>query len=297
MRRVTSAVFSAILVFSVGNSHAADLVSKSMEINGISTSYTEQGQGPLLILLHGALSNHLSYSEAVQELSKDFRVITYDQRHYGKVALDKSEKLTLDQQADDLAALIDKLGDEPAHIAGISMGARVAHHAVVKHPKSIKSAYLFEGATNLKVDEARAAADRKYFGPRIRPVFAMLKNDDIHGAAKELIGAVSGDPTYYEKLPSEKKQSMRDAEPGLARWLTRKQAAPIDCQEMGKANVPTLMAIGTDSVFLPLMSGKFDNCLGSNGKVVEISGVTHMWTIDDPKAFANSVRDFALKNN
>lgn len=297
MNKVSSVIVSTILAVSVGGIHAADLTSKSIEINGTSMSYIEQGQGPLLILLHGGLSNHRSYPGKVRDLSKDFRVVAYDQRHYGKVALDKSEKLSLDQQADDLAALIEKLGAGPAHIVGISMGARVAHQAVVKHPNQIKSAYLYEGATNLKVDEKRAAADKKYFGPIIGPVFALLKKGDVHGTAKQLIGAVSGDPTYYDKLPAEKQQNMREAEPGLVRFMTRKRTPPIDCEQMGKGQVPTLMAIGSDSVFFPLMNGKFDKCLGSNGKVVEINGAGHMWPTDDSTAFVKSVREFALKND
>jgi len=269
---------------------------QTIAVNGIDIRYIEQGSGPMLVLVHGALGNYNGWTEHMTELSKDFRVVSYSQRYYGVNKWDKSSPpLTVDQQADDLAGLIGALNNgKPAHAVGWSMGGVVLHKAVLKHPTAFRSAYLYEGLVRVKVDPEIAKADQQYYGGKFAKVGAALKAGDVEETAKELITAVSGgDATYYTKYDPEK---LRISHAGMVKWMTRKRLEPIDCETMAKNTVPVKAVAGTKTMFDRGQDGRWDKCLGANASAEWIENATHMWPRDDVKAFSMSVRDFSLKH-
>lgn len=269
---------------------------KTVAVNGIDIRYIEQGSGPMLVLVHGALGNYNGWTEHMAELSKDFRVVSYSQRYYGINKWDKSSPpLTVDQQAADLAELISVLNDgKPAHAAGWSMGGVVLHSAVLKHPTAFRSAYLYEGLVQLKVDPETAKADQQYYGAKFARIGAALKAGDVEKTAKELITTVSGgDATYYEKYDPEK---LRISYAGMMKWVTRKRDEPLECEAMGQNVVPTIVVTGKETIFNRGLDGRFEKCMGKNASGKMVEGATHMWPRDDVKAFSDSVRTFAQKH-
>ena len=51
-------LFVIIFMLSIGTASANEV--KQAEVNGIKMDYIEQGDGPLIVLLHGALGNYKS---------------------------------------------------------------------------------------------------------------------------------------------------------------------------------------------------------------------------------------------
>jgi 3-oxoadipate enol-lactonase len=72
-----------------------------------------------------------------------FKVITYDHRNTGKSTI-KDEPLTMEDYADDAAALIEYTcpGKIPVYVIGISFGGMVAQHLALRHPHLIKKLVL-----------------------------------------------------------------------------------------------------------------------------------------------------------
>ncbi|MDR2985137.1 MAG: alpha/beta fold hydrolase [Nocardiopsaceae bacterium] len=72
------------------------------------------------------------------------RVVRYDLRDSGKSTTMDPEKptYTLRDLAADAAALVDALGGEPAHLAGIGVGGMVAQTAVLDHPSAFSALTL-----------------------------------------------------------------------------------------------------------------------------------------------------------
>jgi 3-oxoadipate enol-lactonase len=97
---------------------------------------------PLLVLNNGILMSAAgSWVFQTQTLAKRYRVLQYDCRGQGQ-SDHPDETYSMDLHADDLAALLTKLGYERAHVAGISYGGEVAQAFVLKYPERCLSLIL-----------------------------------------------------------------------------------------------------------------------------------------------------------
>src|SRR5689334_9480464 len=93
---------------------------------GVSLYWDEHGAGePVILVPPGTRSGAVWMPFQVPELSKHFRVITYDQRGVGQSEGPKT-KYTIPLLAADLMALLDVIGVRRAHVLGHSIGGRVA---------------------------------------------------------------------------------------------------------------------------------------------------------------------------
>jgi len=101
----------------------------------------EQGQGPLVLLLHGFPESWYSWRHQLTALAAaGYRAVAPDQRGYGDTdkpdAIEAYDVVTL---ADDVAALIDALGERQAVVIGHDWGAPVAWHAALLHPERVRA--------------------------------------------------------------------------------------------------------------------------------------------------------------
>lgn len=117
-----------------------------LNVNNISIYYELHGPetAPVLVLNNGILMNAAtSWVYQTKALSKRYRLLQYDCRGQGQS--DHPEvPYSMEGHADDLSALLDALGIEKAHIAGISYGGEVAQAFVLKYPGKARSLILMD---------------------------------------------------------------------------------------------------------------------------------------------------------
>ncbi|MBE3593767.1 MAG: alpha/beta fold hydrolase [Candidatus Carbobacillus altaicus] len=110
-------------------------------VNGIRTRVVEAGDGEALILVHGTGGHVEAYARNLRELSKHFRVITYDMVGHGL-----SEKpdlpYTIDVLSDHLVGLAKALQLERFHVSGESLGGWVAAWTAAHHPDMVGKLFL-----------------------------------------------------------------------------------------------------------------------------------------------------------
>ncbi len=87
--------------------------------------YEDRGEGEVLVLLHGLGCSARDWGLQMPALSSHFRVIAPSLRGFGDSAR-HSGPSSIMQYAEDVAALLDALGIERAHVFGHSMGGAVA---------------------------------------------------------------------------------------------------------------------------------------------------------------------------
>jgi pimeloyl-ACP methyl ester carboxylesterase len=115
----------------------------------IITYYEEAGSGEPLVLIRGLGSDLQAWAPQLPILAKHFRVIVYDNRGAGRTgAPDKPYSIA--GMADDLAALLDALKIEKAHVLGYSMGGMVAQEFALRHANRLEKLILL--ATTAKPD-------------------------------------------------------------------------------------------------------------------------------------------------
>ena len=86
----------------------------------------EAGDGPAVLLLHGAGGSTHSYRDILPDLARDVRVVAVDLPGHGFTQLGARQRSGLLPMAEDLAALCAQEGVTPALIVGHSAGGAVA---------------------------------------------------------------------------------------------------------------------------------------------------------------------------
>jgi len=115
-----------------------------IKVNGTELYYELHGpeDAPLLVLNNGIIMNAAtSWIFQTKALSTIYRVLQYDCRGQGQ-SDHPEEQYSMAEHADDLAGLLEGLGIEKAHIAGISYGGEVAQAFALKYPEKTLSLIL-----------------------------------------------------------------------------------------------------------------------------------------------------------
>ncbi|MBE9177639.1 alpha/beta hydrolase [Oculatella sp. LEGE 06141] len=107
-----------------------------IETNRIRLHYVTQGEGDLVILLHGFAEFWYSWRYQIPALARHFKVVVPDLRGYND-----SDKPTsgydLDTLSTDIQGLIENLGYLKAHVVGHDWGGTIAWHLAHKFPTSL----------------------------------------------------------------------------------------------------------------------------------------------------------------
>ncbi|MEV7218405.1 alpha/beta fold hydrolase [Streptomyces sp. NPDC056353] len=109
-----------------------------MEHNGGHLFFRAAGRGEALVLVHGFTLDHRLWSRQFERFRSGFRVIAYDCRGFGRSSLPTSPY----SPADDLRAVLDRLGIARAHLVGLSMGGRIAVNFALAHAERVSSLCL-----------------------------------------------------------------------------------------------------------------------------------------------------------
>ncbi len=121
-----------------------------VEANGTYLYYELHGpeDADLLVLSNGVLMSTASWAFQTPVLSKHYRLLLYDCR--GMWQSDHPPgPYSMELHADDLAALLDALGIEQAHIGGTSYGAEVSMVFALKYPERTKSLIVTSAVSQL----------------------------------------------------------------------------------------------------------------------------------------------------
>ncbi|WP_435283330.1 alpha/beta fold hydrolase [Streptomyces koelreuteriae] len=111
-----------------------------IDVNGIQLHIAEQGEGPLVVLLHGFPESWHSWRHQFGPLAEaGFRVVAPDQRGYG--GSDRPEDVSeysIFHLVGDVVGLIHALGEERAFVVGHDWGAPVAWHTALLRPDVVR---------------------------------------------------------------------------------------------------------------------------------------------------------------
>jgi pimeloyl-ACP methyl ester carboxylesterase len=124
---------------------------------------------PTLVLCHGYTGSSLDFALQVDQLAAEThrRVVTLDLRGHGESPqFGDLESYNISLLAQDLIALLEKVGDGPVDLLGHSMGGQVALHVTLERPDLINSLILMDtSAWSFKQpDEGIAAMVKKAIG-------------------------------------------------------------------------------------------------------------------------------------
>ena len=111
-------------------------------VNGLKMYYEIHGTGKPLVLIHGGGSTiESTFGRILPELDKGHQVIAVELQAHGHTR-DIDRPLSFEQDADDVAALLDQLHVAKADIMGFSNGGTTALQIAIRHPELVNKLVL-----------------------------------------------------------------------------------------------------------------------------------------------------------
>ncbi len=110
-------------------------------INHLTMHYEQYGAGEDLVLIAGLSASHAIWLKLIEPLSKHYRVTVFDNRGAGLTQVTEPP-YSIEQMADDTAALLAHLQISNAYILGHSMGGFVLQALLARHPHVAKKAII-----------------------------------------------------------------------------------------------------------------------------------------------------------
>lgn len=111
------------------------------KINNINIYYELRGEGEPLLLIAGLGGDHSSWLPAADGLSKNFRLVLFDNRGAGRSSVPEAP-YPIREMADDALQLLDLLKIDSAHLIGHSMGGYIAQEFAINYPERVKKLVL-----------------------------------------------------------------------------------------------------------------------------------------------------------
>jgi pimeloyl-ACP methyl ester carboxylesterase len=125
----------AFLAATSGSADRRRLVVRKIQTTSGAYSALEAGAGPPIVMLHGLGGTKASFMPTIAALAPSFRTIAVDLLGFGDSDKPLGASYGPQFQARGIAALLDALGIERAHLIGHSMGGRVALELGFEHPE------------------------------------------------------------------------------------------------------------------------------------------------------------------
>jgi pimeloyl-ACP methyl ester carboxylesterase len=254
-----------------------------VQTNGLDIVYERVGEGPPIVLVHGAAADARMWRPQLAALAGEFTVVAWDEPGAGRSS-DVPADFVLADYADCLAALLEALDLGRAHVVGLSWGGTVALELYRHRPELAASLILVDTYAgwkgSLPEDEVQArvegfrkmlAAPDHLFDPTPPGLFAADPPPEV----VSLMEAMAADV---------RRESMRTTLPLMA------EADQRDL--LSRIAVPTLLIWGELDARAPLtVAHQFETAV-PDATLVVIPGAGHMSNLEQPERFNQAVREF-----
>lgn len=233
-----------------------------IEAGGVSTWYAEQGQGPPLVLLHGALTDASEFGATLPALIDKFRVLTPERRGHGHTP-DVEGPITYEIMAADTVAFLEALELGPVHLVGHSDGANVALLVALARPDLIDRLVLISG--NFHHDGLVGDLD-----------LDELANNDFF---RQAYGAVSPDGIDHFSAV-------------LAKVATMVAEGPtLTVEDLAKMAARTLVMVGDDDAISPEHTLALYGAI-PDAELAVVPGTSHALIVEKPDLCNHILVDF-----
>ena len=261
-----------------------------LSLPSLNIYYEEIGAGPeTLVFSHGLLWSHRMFEAQVAELSKSFRVISYDHRGQGKS--DVKGPYDMDTVAADAAALIQSLVNGPVHFIGLSMGGFVGLRLAARHPELIQSLVLLETSAN--AEPLENLPQYKLLNGIVRwiGIIPPIANKvmKIMFAHSWLQNSANRDSIRrWKKELSSNKKTITGPVEGV---IYRKGVE----EELGNISCPTLVIVGNEDVATTPEKAAFIHKGIRGSKLEIIPGAGHSSCIEKPQEVNRLLKEWLKK--
>jgi pimeloyl-ACP methyl ester carboxylesterase len=262
---------------------------KTVRCGDVDLAVLDEGKGDPLLLVHGFPLDHTMWARQIAEFTSTHRVIAPDLRGFGRSGV-MSGTATMEQMADDLAALLDGLAvPGTVTLCGLSMGGYVAWQFWKRHAARLGRLVLCD--TRAVADTPDAAAGRLKTAEKVTTEGSRV----VAGAMLPKLFA-AGTAAKQPELVAAVERTMRAASPaGIAAALRGMAARPDVTAWLPQIDVPALVAVGEEDQISPPDEMRAIAAALPAARFVLIADAGHMAPLENPTAFNAALREFLAR--
>lgn len=251
-------------------------------LNGIRMRYEDVGDGPAVLLVHAFPLSGAMWRHQVETLRGRYRVIVPDLRGFGGTDAPPGN-YSMDQQADDLAALLEYLGVSRAALVGLSMGGYISFAFWRRHQDKVAALVLAD--TRAGADSADGKAGRE----------ANARLAEEQGAAAIAEKMIPG--LVAPGAPQEVRDELRglivaNSPVGIAGALRGMAARPDSTPNLADIDVPTLVVVGDEDGLTPAAEAEAMHRGIAGSRLEHIARAGHLSNLEQPGAFSAVLGSF-----
>jgi len=258
-----------------------------VKVNDIQMYYEVKGEGyPLVMIIGFGVNLDFWNPHMIEELSKNFKVLTFDNRGTGRTDVsDKEYSIRL--FADDTVGLMNVLGISKANILGWSLGGAIAQELALSYPEKVKKLVLYStscgGAKSVRNQEADAMIMRLLAGGMsVEEALRFNFTSDF----------IDSNPEFVELLIQRTLKA-----PTSGEVLLRQRTAIMNEHErfdrLSGIKAPTLVLSGKRDILCPPENGSILAKAIPNAKLVFFEKSAHALT-EDMEEVIHSITEFLL---
>jgi YbgC/YbaW family acyl-CoA thioester hydrolase len=251
-------------------------------VNGVSLALETRGSGPAVLLVHGFPLDRNIFRHQLDTLT-GYRRIAVDLRGMGQSdAPDLGYSMAM--YADDLAALLDALGEERVVLCGLSMGGYIGFEFLRRYRDRVRGLILMDTRAEADSVEGRRARDAlvakvRETGP-VAAAEAMLPRFFAPGVPADIIEAV-------------RLMILRCPASGIVGALTAMRDRPDSTSLLPTlVGVPSLVLVGQEDVITPPAISRAMASTIPEARLVEVPGAGHLPTVEQPVPTTRAILKF-----
>jgi 3-oxoadipate enol-lactonase len=243
--------------------------------------------GPLVVLLHGLGSSSADWAAQHAVLESRYRVAAVDLPGHGRSPL-PARPLTVEGMACDVAALVARLDDAPAHVLGLSLGACVALRLALAAPERVRSLTLVNPFARV---QSAGPGDLARLGLRM----LLLGTAPMHAVAAHVARRLF--PWPEQRALYEAAVTSLAATPRRAYFASMRALARFDARgQVAAIRQPTLIVAGDRDTSVPLSAKLALARAIPHARLLVVPASGHATPHDQPEAFNRALVEFLAAN-
>jgi pimeloyl-ACP methyl ester carboxylesterase len=124
---------------------ASAVETRTLKVPGATLYFEIRGSGPVLLCISGGPTDAGLFGDLAERLADRYTVVSYDQRGHSRSELDgEPEDIPVAVHADDAAAILAAVSNEPAYVYGSSGGGTIGLELVARHPGLVRTLVAHE---------------------------------------------------------------------------------------------------------------------------------------------------------
>lgn len=263
------------------------VVENSIQFKNISVSYTEEGKGTTIVLLHGFLEDKSIWKDFSSQLSKKYRVITVDLLGHGKTEC-LSYIHTMEEMAEAVYFVLRKLKIRKFFLVGHSLGGYVSLAMAEEFPDNIKGLCMFHSTARGDSEEKQKDRDRAI------KVVKQNKNLFINEAIPNLF--YTKNKSYQEEINQIKTIALNTSLQGIVAALEGMKNRMDREIILNFAPYPVFYIIGKEDNILPYQTLVEQAELPEKGSYLLLEEVGHVGFIEAKTKTLKALQMFFSKN-